>query len=141
MMQRYEYSWVVKIRNTSEAVFRSQYTRGAMGLGQYNSLGEYCGPHTASSVFLILVFPLTSLEKNKSRIHPPPPILQAIRRQPLPQGTDPLRVGNDCGTGRTSAKFWDFDCFLFRIYQLLPLIFAILLNRSRQRVCPVVFIV
>ena len=26
-----------------------------MGLGQYNSLGEYCGPHTASSVFLILV--------------------------------------------------------------------------------------
>ena len=23
-----------------------------MGLGQYNSLGEYCGPHTASSVFL-----------------------------------------------------------------------------------------
>ena len=28
-----------------------------MGLGQYNSLGEYCGPHTASSMFLILVFP------------------------------------------------------------------------------------
>ena len=26
-----------------------------MGLGQYNSLGEYCDPHTASSVFLILV--------------------------------------------------------------------------------------
>ena len=26
-----------------------------MGLGQYDSLGEYCGPHTASSVFLILV--------------------------------------------------------------------------------------
>ena len=26
-----------------------------MGLGQYNSLGEYCGPHTASSVFLILI--------------------------------------------------------------------------------------
>ena len=25
------------------------------GLGQYNSLGEYCGPHTASSVFLILI--------------------------------------------------------------------------------------
>ena len=24
-----------------------------MGLGQYNTLGEYCGPHTASSVFLI----------------------------------------------------------------------------------------
>ena len=29
--------------------------RGAMGLGQYNSLGEYCGRHTASSVFLILI--------------------------------------------------------------------------------------
>ena len=26
-----------------------------MGLGQYISLGEYCGPHTASSVFLILL--------------------------------------------------------------------------------------
>ena len=26
-----------------------------MGLGQYNSPGEYCGPPTASSVFLILV--------------------------------------------------------------------------------------
>ena len=23
-----------------------------MGLGQYNRIGEYCGPHTASSVFL-----------------------------------------------------------------------------------------
>ena len=27
-----------------------------MGLGQYNSLGEYCDPHTASSVFLIFIF-------------------------------------------------------------------------------------
>ena len=26
-----------------------------MGLGQYDGHGEYCGPHTASSVFLILV--------------------------------------------------------------------------------------
>ena len=26
-----------------------------MGLSQYVSLGEYCDPHTASSVFLILV--------------------------------------------------------------------------------------
>ena len=26
-----------------------------MGLGQYDNLGEYCGPHTASSVFLILI--------------------------------------------------------------------------------------
>ena len=27
---------------------------GPMGLDHYNGLGEYCGPHTASSVFLIL---------------------------------------------------------------------------------------
>ena len=33
-----------------------------MGLGQYNSLREYCSPHTASSVFLILVFPLRAPE-------------------------------------------------------------------------------
>ena len=26
--------------------------RSPVGLGQYNGLGEYCGPHTASSVFL-----------------------------------------------------------------------------------------
>ena len=28
---------------------------GSMCLGQYKSLGEYCGPHTASEVFLVLV--------------------------------------------------------------------------------------
>ena len=28
---------------------------GTTGLGQYNSLGEYCGLQTASSVFLILI--------------------------------------------------------------------------------------
>ena len=32
--------------------YHSDY--GSMGLGQYNSLGEYCGPHSASIVFLIL---------------------------------------------------------------------------------------
>ena len=26
-----------------------------MGLGHYNSLGEYCHPHNASSVFLIII--------------------------------------------------------------------------------------
>ena len=26
-----------------------------MGLGQYDSIGEYCVPHTASEVFLVLV--------------------------------------------------------------------------------------
>ena len=29
--------------------------RGPMGLGQYNSIGKYCGSHTASSVFLKLL--------------------------------------------------------------------------------------
>ena len=33
-----------------------------MGLGQFDSLGEYCGPHTASSVFLILLQPTGSEE-------------------------------------------------------------------------------
>ena len=28
-------------------------------IGQYDGLGEYCGPHTASSVFLILTNPVT----------------------------------------------------------------------------------
>ena len=32
-----------------------------MGLGQYNSLGKYCGAHTASSVFLILVLSVAQL--------------------------------------------------------------------------------
>ena len=31
-----------------------------MGLGQYNSLGEYCDPYTTFSVFLILI-PLNQL--------------------------------------------------------------------------------
>ena len=30
--------------------------RGTMDLGQYNNLGEYCRPHTASEVFLVLIF-------------------------------------------------------------------------------------
>ena len=52
--------WVVKIRNTSEAVFRPHEPLGhtdcdPMGLGQYNGLGAYCGPYTASSVFLVLL--------------------------------------------------------------------------------------
>ena len=33
--------------------------RGPMGLGQYNSLGEYCGLSTASEVFLLLLGPIT----------------------------------------------------------------------------------
>ena len=29
--------------------------RSPTGLGQYDDLGEYCGPYTSSSVFLILI--------------------------------------------------------------------------------------
>ena len=58
IMQRNEYSLVVKKRNTSEEVQNTMLGHhtdcGPKGLGQYNSLGEYCDPHTASSVFLIL---------------------------------------------------------------------------------------
>ena len=65
-LHEHEYSWVVKIRSTSEAVLRSQYSPWPsyglrpMGLGQYDGLGEYCGPHTASSVFLILLVQVTT---------------------------------------------------------------------------------
>ena len=56
-------NWVLKMRNTSEAVVYSghnthlgHYTdHSPMSLGQYDNLGQCCGPHTASSVFLILV--------------------------------------------------------------------------------------
>ena len=56
------FTWVVKMRNTSEAVFRPQYAPWTSyhtdydptGLGQYNGLEAYCGPYTASSVFLML---------------------------------------------------------------------------------------
>ena len=57
------YSQVLKIRNTSEAVLRPQYTpdlntdHSPMGLDQSNGLGEYCGPHTALSMFLMLLVP------------------------------------------------------------------------------------
>ena len=34
--------------------------RGPMDLGQYDNLEEYCGPHNASSVFLILILTLFS---------------------------------------------------------------------------------
>ena len=33
-----------------------------MGLGQYNRLGEYCDPDTASSVFLILLILLLTVK-------------------------------------------------------------------------------
>ena len=58
-MQRNKHSWVVKIRNTSEAVLGSQYIPWPLYRPRpYNSLGEYCGLTTASEVFLILVFSL-----------------------------------------------------------------------------------
>ena len=52
-----DFIWVVKIRNTSEAVLWAKYhtDRDPTGLGQDNGLGEYCGPHTAFFVFPILL--------------------------------------------------------------------------------------
>ena len=39
------------------AIIHGHHTdRSTMGLGQYNSLREYCDPRTASFVFLILIF-------------------------------------------------------------------------------------
>ena len=47
-----------------------------MGLGQYNSLGEYCSPHAASFVFLILInVPSIDIETG----HP-------TSKTPLPEG-------------------------------------------------------
>ena len=71
IMHKHEYSWVVKIRNTSEAglvtLLGHHTDRGPMGLGQYDGLGEYCDHHTASSVFLLLIgcgFPEDSFKFN-----------------------------------------------------------------------------
>ena len=49
-----------------------------MALGQYDGLGEYCGPHTASSVFLVLVF--TNLQQRVTE----------------PSGTISYTVGDPC---------------------------------------------
>ena len=58
----YWYSWVVKKKKTPQRQYSAHNTplghhtdRSPMGFGQYNSLGEYCGLHTAISVFLILL--------------------------------------------------------------------------------------
>ena len=37
-----------------------------MGLGQFNGLGEYCGPHIASSMFLIVIFGTRLIVDTKS---------------------------------------------------------------------------
>ena len=54
------YSWVVKIRLTSEAVLRPNtplgHHTGYVHAGCGIALGEYCGPRTGSSVFLVIVF-------------------------------------------------------------------------------------
>ena len=58
------YSWVVKIRGRTQALGR--YT-DCGPMGQYNSQEEYCGPCTASSVFLIFFF---SAAARQSRLIP-----------------------------------------------------------------------
>ena len=62
-LHKQAYSWVVKLRNPSEAVLKLQYTPWltywpiAMNAarGQYNRIGDYYDRYTASSVFLISV--------------------------------------------------------------------------------------
>ena len=105
---KYWHSWVVKTRNTSEAVLRPQYTPWPLywtGLGQYSNLVKYCGPHTASSVVLILLASLS---------HGVPPLtapsasplsssyMLCVYRRPLPtpfmwglglQGKPPSAIG------------------------------------------------
>ena len=45
------------LRSSTQATILGHHTDcGPMGLGQYNCLGEYCDPPTASSVFLIILY-------------------------------------------------------------------------------------
>ena len=41
--------------STSVKTLGSHTDRGPIGFGQYDDLGEYCDPHAASSVFLIII--------------------------------------------------------------------------------------
>ena len=59
-VHKHEYSWAVKKKETPQRQYLGHNTpfdhdtdRSHPGLGQYDGLGEYCDPHTASSVFLI----------------------------------------------------------------------------------------
>ena len=58
-----------------------------MGLGQYDSLGEYCGPHTASSVFLV------SLPPPPRGCPPSAPIYLCV-----------LTLGADCGLSQVKGR-------------------------------------
>ena len=58
-LHRHKCSWVVKIkkkhlRGSARVTILPVAITLSTGIGQYDGLGEYCGPHTASSVFLIL---------------------------------------------------------------------------------------
>ena len=58
-LHKHEYSWVVIIRNSGHNTplgHDTDHGPTVTGLGQYEGLGEYCGPHTASSVLLTLIF-------------------------------------------------------------------------------------
>ena len=51
-----------KPSNYSDTVMLRGSAQATMGLGQCNSLGEYCVPHTASSVFLTLLIFFLSID-------------------------------------------------------------------------------
>ena len=72
-LHEHEYSWVVKIRtsqmqysgcNTPLGHHTHDTDRGPIGLGQYYSPEEYCSPHIASFVCLIISSPPSSGRKN-----------------------------------------------------------------------------
>ena len=50
-LHKHKYSWIVAL-----LPFGFHTDRSPMDLGQFKGLGEYCGPNTASSVFLILYY-------------------------------------------------------------------------------------
>ena len=85
---KHEYvSWVVNLRNNTTIDHHTDH--GPMGLGQSNSLGEYCGPHTASSVFLI------SLMSHKGFSNHVPPSVLSLPACRLP----PILLGLCCDRG------------------------------------------
>ena len=73
-----------------------------MGLGEYDGLGTYCDPHTASSVFLVLIF-LINLQRLvclhvRSKVH-------SDLLTPLPHGPRIITSDVDVDQKRGSDHF------------------------------------
>ena len=74
--------------------------RSPTGLGQYNVLGEYCGPHTAPAVFLISI--LTFITVCCYRTSRTQVCGWTTRVSPSPCKSSP--TSRRCSRDRTSAK-------------------------------------